>query len=90
MIDDGTRMCLDCRGQTFRGEPHHCKYPGLRAALEQRGVTVTETDDKMLRWMAMWDRSTCDWFVSVVTRAASAGGAAALAELAALAQGDGQ
>ncbi len=76
MIDDGTRRCRDCRGVTG-GEPHRCKYPGLRAALEQRGVAVTEDDERMLRWMAGWDRPTVEWFISVVTRAAFAGEKAA-------------
>jgi hypothetical protein len=64
-------ICTDCG--LHHSEAHRCKFPGLRAALEQRGVKVTEDDERMLRWMAKWDRSTCDWFVSVVTRAEEAG-----------------
>lgn len=56
--------------------PHRCHYPGMVAALEQRGVKLIDEDERMLQWMAKWDRPTCEWFVSIVTRAAAAGEAA--------------
>jgi hypothetical protein len=63
--------CEECG--LLHSDLHRCKVPGLVAAFKQRGVKVTDEDERMLRWMAKWDRSTCDWFVSVVTRAEEAG-----------------
>lgn len=70
MIDDG--RCADCGG--LRAAEHRCAFPGLVAALKQRGVRVTDNDERMLRWAAgFFDRPTREWFVGVITRAASAG-----------------
>ena len=67
------KRCPNCGNYLDHRFAHRCNYPLLVNALELRGVALTDEDRGTLRWLAGWDRATCERIASLFERAARGG-----------------
>lgn len=65
--------CSDCGNIKDPRFPHRCMYPELVRCFELRGIVLKPEDLSLIKWLAGWEKQTCETIMSWVERAFRAG-----------------